>query len=267
LGRGVPAGRPETTMLDDDQAAALTGVDLRCGHEFQTTCDTCRLRVLCLPAGLPSAELQALEALIDQRRAVEKNTHLYLQNQPFRSLFAIISGAVKTYTTHSDGWTRVSGCYLPGEIFGFSGIEKDHYLSYAKALKKTWVCEIPFADLEQLSRAVPGLQSQLFRLMSRRIIEDHALIAQFFDKRPARKRIAAFLLSLSTRAARRGESPTDIRLPMSRTDIGSYLAVSPETISRELGRLERLDIIAVKGRQLSILDLHQLRQPVCALSG
>ena len=149
-----------------------------------------------------------------------------VQNQPFTALYAILAGSVKTYTTHEDGWVRITGCHLPGEIFGFSAIAGGHYRSTARALEDTLVCELPFADLEDLCRRIPDLQSRLLHLMSQRLVEDHQLAAQFLHKRPARKRLAAFLLSLSTRAALRGESTSDLRLPMSRTDIGNYLGIT-----------------------------------------
>lgn len=253
-------------MLDDDVAAALTGINLRCEHDYETSCKTCHLRLLCLPAGLPAEELRGLEAIIEHHKPVEKNGLLYRQGEVFTSLYAVLVGGLKTYQIESNGQARITGCHLPGEILGFSGIDQGKYLASAEALTSTLVCEIPFHDLEELSRLVPGLQSQLFQLMSRRIVEDHQVIAQFFDKHPARKRIAAFVISLSTRAVRRGESATQLFLPMSRTEIGSYLAVSPETVSREFSRLVKQGVIAVSGRDLRIIDVRRLRLPVLSVT-
>ncbi len=249
-------------MLEDDVAAALSGVNLRCDHDYETSCKTCHLRLLCLPAGLRAAELKGFEAIIEHHKPLEKNGLLYRQGQVFTSLYAVLIGALKTYQIDTNGQARITGCHLPGEILGFSGIDQGKYLASAQALTSSLVCEIPFDDLGGLSRLVPDLQSQLFELMSRRIVEDHRVIAQFFDKHPARKRIAAFLISLSTRAARRGESATELSLPMSRTEIGSYLAVSPETVSREFSRLVKEGVVTVTGRELVIVDAARLRKPV-----
>jgi CRP/FNR family transcriptional regulator len=175
----------------------------------------------------------------------------------------VLTGCIKTYATHEDGWTRITGCHLPGEIFGFSGINEGQYRSTARTLEDSLVCEIPFDELEDLCRRMPDLQSRLFHLMSRRLVEDQELAAQFLHKRPARKRVAAFLLGLSTRAARRGESGMELRLPMSRTDIGNYLGITLETVCRELARLEKDGIITIHKRKLSILDLPRLREPLC----
>jgi CRP/FNR family transcriptional regulator len=236
-------------MLHHKVVAELIGSDLLCQHEFDIGCETCRMRVLCLPAALDSHHLEALEDIIEHRRTLQSGDYLYHQNEPFTALHAILIGSIKTYTTHEDGWIRINGCHMPGEIFGFSGINQSVYLSTARALEHTVVCEIPFNDL--------------LHLMSQRLVEDHELAAQFLHKRPAQKRIAAFLMGLSTRAARRGDSTTKLRLPMSRTDIGSYLGITLETVCRELARLEKAGVITLEKRDLTILDLPRLRQPIC----
>jgi CRP/FNR family transcriptional regulator len=250
-------------MLHHKVVAELIGSDLLCSHDFDLSCDTCRMRVLCLPAALDAHHLTALEDIIEHRRTLESGEYLYQQNEPFTALHAILAGSIKTYTTHEDGWIRITGCHLPGEIFGFSGIDDGHCRNTARALEDTLVCEIPFAELEDLCRRIPDLQSRLFHLMSQRLVEDHAMAAQFLHKRPASKRLAAFLLSLSTRAARRGESFSELRLPMSRTDIGNYLGITLETVCRELARLEKQGIISLHKRELAILDLPRLRAPIC----
>lgn len=254
-------------MLHHKVVAELIGSDLLCAHEFDVSCDTCRMRVLCLPAALDQHHLTSLDAIIEERLTLQAGDYLYHQNQPFTALHAILTGSIKTYTTHEDGWVRITGCHLPGEIFGFSAINGDHYRSTARALEHTLVCALPFADLEDLCRKIPDLQSRLLHLMSQRLVEDHQLAAQFLHKRPARKRLATFLLSLSTRAARRGESTSDLRLPMSRTDIGNYLGITLETVCRELARLEKQGIITLHKRELTILNLPALRAPLCDSPG
>lgn len=250
-------------MLHHKVVAELIGSDLLCSHDFDLSCDTCRMRVLCLPAALDAHHLTALEDIIEHRRTLESGEYLYQQNEPFTALHAILAGSIKTFTTHEDGWIRITGCHLPGEIFGFSGIDDGHCRNTARALEDTLVCEIPFADLEDLCRRIPDLQSRLLHLMSQRLVEDHELAAQFLHKRPARKRLAAFIMGLSTRAARRGDSASELRLPMSRTDIGNYLGITLETVCRELARLEKQRIISLHKRELAILDLPRLRAPLC----
>jgi CRP/FNR family transcriptional regulator len=250
-------------MLHHKVIAELIGSDLLCSHEFSLECETCRMRALCLPAALGPHHLDSLEGIIENRRTLESGDTLYKQNETFASLYAILTGSVKTYTTHADGWTRITGCHLAGEVFGFSGIDAGHYRSTARALEDTLVCEIPFDELQDLCRRIPDLQSRILHLMSQRLIEDHELAAQFLHKRPARKRIAAFIISVSTRAARRGEPAMEMRLPMSRTDIGNYLGITLETVCRELSRLEKAGTITLNKRELTILDMPGLRAPIC----
>ena len=250
-------------MLHHKVVAELIGSDMVCSHEFNLSCDTCRMRVLCLPAALDTHHLDSLEGIIEHRRTIESGETLYQQNAPFTSLYAILTGSIKTYTTHEDGWIRITGCHLPGEVFGFSGIDAELYRSTARALEDTLVCEIPFDELQDLCRRIPDLQSRVLHLMSQRLIEDHEMAAQFLHKRPARKRIAAFIISVSTRAARRGEPGMELHLPMSRTDIGNYLGITLETVCRELSRLEKAGTISLNKRELTILDLPGLRKPIC----
>jgi CRP/FNR family transcriptional regulator len=250
-------------MLHHKVITELIGSGLLCSHEFSLECETCRMRTLCLPAALGPHHLDSLEGIIENRRTLESGDTLYKQNETFTSLYAILTGSVKTYTTHADGWTRITGCHLAGEVFGFSGIDAGHYRSTARALEDTLVCEIPFDELQDLCRRIPDLQSRILHLMSQRLIEDHELAAQFLHKRPARKRIAAFIISVSTRAARRGEPAMEMRLPMSRTDIGNYLGITLETVCRELSRLEKAGTITLNKRELTILDLPGLRAPIC----
>jgi len=250
-------------MLHHKVVSELIGSDLHCAHEFNLSCVTCRLRVLCLPAALESQQLDALEHIIEKRQALRSGEILYQQDAPFTSLYAIVTGSVKTFISHGDGWVRVTGCHLAGEVFGFSGIDAAHCRSTAQALEHSVVCAIPFDELEQLCRKVPDLQSQLLHLMSQRLVEDHELAAQFLHQTPARKRLMAFILSLSARAARRGESSMELRLPMTRTDIGNYLGIALETVCRELARLDKQGIIRLRKRELTILDLPRLRAPVC----
>lgn len=250
-------------MLYDKAIAELIGSDLSCSHDFNLHCETCRLLALYLPAALELNHIEPLQEIIEHRRTLTAGEPLYLQNQTFNALHAVISGSIKTYTCHKDGYIRVTGCHLAGEIFGFSGIEEEHYRSSAQALENSVVCEIPFDGLEGLCQARPDLQFRLLQLMSRRLVEDHELAAQFLHKRPAKKRIAEFLLGLSMRAARRGDSNTRMRLPMSQTDIGNYLGITLATVCRELARLEKLNIISLNKRELTILDIEQLRAPVC----
>lgn len=251
-------------MLDHPGSVqVLNEPELVCDHAFSTTCDTCRLRALCLPAALSAEEVVALEAVIEYRRELKTNEVLYRADDVFKALFAIISGAVKSYKTGADGKTIVTGCHLPGELFGFSGISRGCYAVNAKALEPTRVCAIPFEQLETMCRDLPELQNRLLQMMSHRIVDYHEHIGLMTGNTPAAKRLAAFIIGLSSRAARRGESHTELRLPMIGQDIGNYLGLRVETVSREFTKLTQSGAITKKGRSVNILEMERLWQLAC----
>ncbi len=252
-------------MLDDRKTNRIDETDLSCEHEFSLACQLCRLRALCLPAALTETEIVTLEGVIDDRRKVLANEHVYRAGDRFSAIFAIISGSVKTYESYRDGRVSVTGCHLPGELFGFSGINRGTYALNARALEDTWVCELPFDRLEAVCREVPEIQSRLLHLMSERIVSYQQHLAQLMGTNTAQKRLAMFLLSLSYRSVRRGESPTSFRLPMTGQDIGNYLGISAESVSREFTQMVKGHIITKNNRNVRILDTEKLRASICHL--
>lgn len=233
-----------------------------CGPDQGAKCDACRLRALCLPAVLLTAEVAALESIIKYRRTIPADTEIYRDQQAFSALYATLSGAVKTYKIYGNGKSSITGIHLPGELFGFSGINQLHYLTNARTLQETRVCEIPFDELEIVCREVPGLQSQLLHLMSLRINDYQEHLSQLSANTTAISRIAAFLLGLVARAVRRGESGKDIRLPATGHDISNYLGIRFETFSRNLNDLVRSGVIAKNNRELNILNIDGLQRCV-----
>jgi CRP/FNR family transcriptional regulator, anaerobic regulatory protein len=182
---------------------------------------------------------------------------MLFESQSFNSIFAVRSGALKAFSSTSDGREQITGFYFPGEILGLDGINNNRYESSAKALETSAICEIPFDRLGDLSAQVPSLQMQFFKLMSREISSDQQLIT-LLSKHTADERLATFLLSISARNARRGLSAMRFRLPMSRLDIGNYLGLTVETVSRSIGRLQKQQIIAVSTKDIHIFDLTAL---------
>lgn len=250
-------------MIQSTGSAQSLADSLACDHDYMPGCDTCWLRTLCLPAAFTPEEIALLDDVIEDRHVVEGREYIYQAGQEFTSLFAIISGAVKTYSEDREGAVCVTGCHLPGEIFGFSGIDGVSYAVNAQALERSYICELPFGHLEEVCRVIPELQSNLLHLMSRRIVDYQLHIGQLASRYSARNRVAAFLLSLSTRASRRGESASEIHLPMNGKDIGNYLGIRVETVSRVFSGLVSDGIIARNNREVTILDIQSLRSYVC----
>jgi len=225
-----------------------------CTHDYQVNCGNCRLNSICLPLALESDDIQQLDEIIQRSKPLQKSQHLYREGDEFQSVYAVRSGALKAYKTTDDGREQVTGFYFPGEILGMDGISNNAHASSAKALETVAVCEIPFLSLEKLSSLMPNLQRHFFQLMSREITDDQQLIT-LLSKNSADERVSALLLSISARNARRKLSSTQFRLPMSRVDIGNYLGLTVETVSRVFSRMQKMDILRVDNKEIEILNI------------
>ena len=245
-------------MTDPAQKVGQRETPRKCTHDFGVNCSNCRLSTLCLPLSLNSDDVERLDNIIQRGRPLQKGEHLYQEGGAFNSVYAVRSGTIKAYRVTDDGREQVTGFYFPGEILGMDGISKNAYSCSARALETAAVCEIPFSSLQDLSVQMPQLQRHFFQLMSREITEDQQLIT-LLSKNTAEERIAALMLSISARNGRRKLSATRFRLPMSRIDIGNYLGLTVETVSRVFSRLQKLGILEVSNKEISILDLGGLR--------
>jgi CRP/FNR family transcriptional regulator, anaerobic regulatory protein len=233
---------------------------------LKAACKDCNLRELCLPLGLSESDVVQLDAAIKRRRTVRKSETLYRSGDPLRSLFAVRRGAFKTSGIMEDGRIHVTGFFLPGEILGFDAITADRHPCTAEALETSDVCEIPYDRLEELGQQVPGLQHQLLKVMSREIARDEQMLVML-GRMTAEERLASFLVSLSRRQSRLGLSETDLSLAMSRQDLGYYLGLALETVSRLFSRFQEQQLIEVIGRQVRLLDLPQLDALANAAAG
>jgi CRP/FNR family transcriptional regulator len=226
--------------------------------QAKVACKDCSLFSLCLPVGIERQDLEEVDRIIKRRRPIQRSDHLFVSGGEFHSIYAVRSGSLKTYTLTEDGREQVSGFFLPGELVGLDAIGSGRHSSSARALETTSVCEIPFDEYETLSAHIPSLPRQLLRIMSNEMHQDQLLL-MLLGKRSADERLATFLLSLSRRFGQRGYSPTEFNLSMSRNDIGNYLALAVETVSRLFSRLQDDGILAVRSRHVRILDLPRLQ--------
>lgn len=225
---------------------------------LKIACSNCNLRELCLPVGLDADEMYKLDDLNYLKRGYTRGDYLYRSGDKFQSLYAIHCGSFKTKVLHEDGREQVTGFQMAGEIIGMDAICTDHHTCYAVALEDSEVCELPFNKLETLSRELPSLQRHLHKILSREIVRDQGIMLLLGSMR-AEERLAAFLLNLSQRFAARGFSPTVFRLRMSRQEIGSYLGLKLETVSRAFSHFQDTGLINVKTRSVELLDLKGLR--------
>lgn len=232
--------------------------DENCHGDYKVSCGGCRLSTICIPIALQASEIDRLDAIVQRGRPLRKGEYVFRQGEPFTSVYAVRAGTLKAYATADNGEEQITGFYLPGEIFGMDGLAKNRHVSSAVALETAAICEIPFEHLSELSTRIPSLQRHFFQLLSSEIAQDRRMIAML-GKHSAEQRIAALLLSISARNARRKLSGTAFRLPMSRSDIGNYLGLTIETVSRIFSRLQKLGLIAAEQREIELLQPEQIR--------
>jgi CRP/FNR family transcriptional regulator len=226
--------------------------------QLKIACSNCNLRELCLPVDLSANEMARLEELSNSKHSYAAQDYLYRTGDQFKSLYAIHSGSFKTRVLHEDGREQVTGFLMAGEIIGLDAISTDSHTCEALAMEASEVCELPFAKLEELSRDIPSLQRHLHKIMSREIVRDQGIMLLLGSMR-AEERLAAFLLNLSQRNAARGFSATQLQLRMSRLEIGSYLGLKLETVSRAFSHFQEDGLISVKIKTVELIDLQRLR--------
>lgn len=220
-------------------------------------CQDCGFSQLCLPFTLNDAELDKLDQIIQRKRPSHKGDHLFEAGKPLQALYAVRTGSFKTYTLTEQGEEQITGFHLPGDVIGFDAIGDQQHPSYAQALETAMVCEIPFNTLDHLLDQVPKLRQQLMRLMSQDIHGDQQMML-LLNRKTAEEKLAAFLTNLAQRFGSRGFSRKEFRLTMTRGEIGNYLGLTVETISRLLGRFHKDELIHVDGKLIVIADFEAL---------
>jgi CRP/FNR family transcriptional regulator len=230
-------------------------------ENIKVACSNCNLRELCMPVGLAPGELQRIDDLVATRRKIKRRETLFRNGEPFTSLYAIRTGVFKTRVTSEDGRDQVTGFQMAGEIIGLDGIVNDQHTCDAVALEDAEVCVMPFERIEELSREVTALQRHVHQIMSREIVREHGVMLLLGSMR-AEERLAAFLLNLVQRLHARGFSRSELVLRMTREEIGSYLGLKLETVSRTLSKFAADGMVEVQQRNVRILDPEALRRIV-----
>jgi CRP/FNR family transcriptional regulator len=229
-----------------------------------TLCSSCALRSICLPRGLQQHDAAHFDQLIYSRRRVRRGEHVYHAGDGFKSLYAFRLGFFKSYVNTSDGHTRVIGFPMAGDVVGMDGIETDRHQLNVVALEDGEVCVIPYSNFMAVALRVPTLQHQMYKMMSREIVREQELMALLGGMR-ADSRVGAFLLALSDKFAARGYSAIQFHLRMSREEIGSFLGLKLETVSRVFSRFQDKGLIKAHLRSVTIADLSGLRAVVSDL--
>jgi len=232
-------------------------------HSIKVACSNCNLRELCMPMGLTDADMQRIDEVVATRRKVPKGENLFHNGEKFNALYAIRTGFFKTCVSSEDGRDQVTGFQMAGEVIGLDGIVSDRHTCDAVALEDAEVCVMPFDRIEELSREVNALQHHVHKIMSREIVREHGVMLMLGSMR-AEERLAAFLLNLVQRLHARGFSQSELVLRMTREEIGSYLGLKLETVSRTFSKFADEKIIEVKQRHVRILNTDALKALVNA---
>ncbi|HEX6928604.1 MAG TPA: cyclic nucleotide-binding domain-containing protein [Gammaproteobacteria bacterium] len=217
-------------------------------------CSTCAFSAACLEEGYGKADLRDLHVLVEHVGPFHKGEYIFRKGEPFNAIAAVRAGTVKTFVLDADGNEQVLGFHLPGEVIGLNAIHTAQYPCSAVALDTVTLCRFSFPKMATLATRMPGLQLQLFRLLS----QDIGKAAMLGGDYSADERMAAFLIALSRRYAARGFSPDRFELTMARTDIANYLRLAAETVSRVLRHFQDENLIQVDRRELAILDRRRL---------
>ena len=226
---------------------------------LKTLCSTCHLKDLCLPCGLTGSDVERLDDLRFARRRVREGQHLYREGEKFQFIYAVRSGTFKSSLMLRDGREQVTGFQMAGELLGLDGLAAGAHASSAIALEDAEICAIPYAHLSELAAGTPDLQHVISRLMSREIVREHSLM-MLLGSMNAEERLAAFLLNVSQRMKARGYSPNEFHLRMSRAEIGGFLGMKLETVSRTFSAFQQQRLLEVDKKHVRIRDLEGLRQ-------
>ena len=222
-----------------------------------TRCSTCSLRAVCMPHDLNSSELQQLDAIVHTTRHVRRGEALFRARSPFQSLYAVRTGSFKTIVMHREGAEQVTGFQIPGEPLGLDGVCSGTHTCEAIALEDSTVCIIPFGQLEMLCRESPRMQHHLYQLMGGEIVRESSLM-MLLGTMTAEQRLATFLLDLAARFRARGYSGVQFHLKMSREEIGCFLGIKLETVSRMFSRFQREGLVEPNGKEIRIVDAEGL---------
>ena len=231
--------------------------------KFEVNCSSCNLRELCLPAGLCAEDLARMENIVYARRRVRRGDTLFSAGAAFGAVYAIRSGFFKTSLVDGDGREQVTGFFMGGELMGLDGLGAGAYNGSAVALEDSEVCVLPYPLVEEMSREIPALSRHLHAVLAREIVRDHGVMMLLGSMR-AEERLATFLLNLSKRFVRRGYSASDFHLRMTREELGSFLGLKLETVSRLFSAFQKDGYIDVQQKHVRILDVAGLEKLLAA---
>jgi CRP/FNR family transcriptional regulator len=255
-------------ILGDAPVSALTWIDpvppARAGQRpIELTCSECRHRPSCLTGGLPEQDLARVEKIVYVRRRVKRGERLFIAGDEFRSIYAVSSGVFKTSIVDDAGREQVTGFSVGGELLGMEGLGGGRCVSTATALADSVVCSMPYALIQETAATVPALERRLRALLGNEILRGQSVML-LLGSMAGEARLAAFLVNLSRRLLRCGYSRSSFALRMTREEIGSYLGLKLETVSRFFTAMRNEGLLEVDGKDIRIVDFDGLKRMATA---
>ncbi|NEN75887.1 helix-turn-helix domain-containing protein [Pelistega sp. NLN82] len=221
-------------------------------------CANCMLGRICMPQKMNLTDIEHLTELIKERIRVAKGEYVFHIGNTSGAIYSIRTGAIKTQVENNCGHTQITGFFLPGEVFGLDSFTAQQHTSDAIALEDSEVCVMYTKDLNIVAQQIPSLQAQFRHLLSGEIIRSHQLLLSLGSLR-SDQRVAWFILDMSARFTQLGYSSNEFILRMSREDIGNYLGLTLETVSRLFSRFQKEGLIHIQQRAIRILDHEALQ--------
>jgi CRP/FNR family transcriptional regulator len=225
-------------------------------------CAACALRKFCFASVGPDATQLSGTPLV-QRKRLRTGERLFAKGSPLKSLYAVRAGFLKTCATLPNGERRILGFHIMGDVIGLDAIATGVHPTEAVALNGCEVCEIPTDRAERLMAGRNAIAVHFRQLLSEQLADAGERIVAL-GALSARQRVSQFLLDLSARWASRGYSPNEFDLCLTRKEIGSYLGLTFETVSRTLSFLDAQEWVVVEGRHVRILDHAALHAALAA---
>jgi CRP/FNR family transcriptional regulator len=249
----MPLAELQTMSLGDTMTPTKAGAS-------STNCSNCAIHHICMPSGLNADDFSKLDSMNFTSHKIRRGAALYRTADPFHSIYAIKAGSFKTAVVLNDGREQIIGFHLTGDPIGLDGLSHEHHIYDAIALEDSVLCAISLPKLELLCRDLKSMQRHVYRWMCAEIAREAAMIT-LLGSMSAEERVSCFLLNISQRMQARGRSSTDLRLHMTREEIGHYLGLKLETVSRVLSRFHNDQRIGVRGKTIRIIDPDRLQQP------
>jgi CRP/FNR family transcriptional regulator len=253
ISTSVPLSRLSSANKPAINSALSHEAGWRCqGNLWSNLTDICHLLKMAAPI------YEHEDEVLFQHVRFKAGQRIHTIGQHFDSLFIVNSGFLKTVLIDEYGSEQVLSFPMKGDLLGIDGIHNAHHASEAIALSDCDIIVLPYKIFSALGHRYAELEQAMFSVMSRELVREQTMIGML-SALSAEAKVARFLINLADRFDQLGYSGKVFNLRMTRHEIGSYLGLTLETVSRTLSAFNELGFITVEQRQISILDVNALK--------